>query len=134
MQFCNTTTDTMFPLYRLGFTPLWNSYWIGLLFQLKTNNSARFPVRTAIITQRFWKWYKIYRIGFTTAWKHAEVQWKQLNWLISVQFWFLSVKTGNVSKVHNLIERLNNSSESFEYFFQNVWRWKKKSRHLLHVA
>ena len=41
---------TMFPLYRLGFTPLWNSYRIGLLFSFKTNNSARFLYRISWIS------------------------------------------------------------------------------------
>ena len=72
----------MFPLYQLGFTPLWNSYGIGLLFPFKTNNSARLLYRIAFTTQPFWKWYKIYRIGFTTSWKHAKVYWKLLKWLI----------------------------------------------------
>ena len=70
------TSIIMFPLYRLGFTPLWNSYRIGLLFPFKTNNSARFLYRIAFTTQRFWKWYKIYRIVFTTAQKYPEVPYR----------------------------------------------------------
>ena len=59
---------TMLPLYQLDFTPLWNSYRVGVLFPFKTNNSARFLYRIAFTTQTFWKWYKIYPIGFKMAW------------------------------------------------------------------
>ena len=43
---------------------------------------ARFSYRIVFSTQRFWKWYKIYHIVLTTAWKYVEIQWKQLNWQI----------------------------------------------------
>ena len=48
-------SNTMFPLHLLGFTPLWSPYWVGLLFPLKANNSARFLRRITFTTQRFWK-------------------------------------------------------------------------------
>ena len=57
---CNVLCYTMFPLYQLGFTLLWNSYRIGFLFPFKTNNSTRFLHRLAFTTQRFWKWHKIF--------------------------------------------------------------------------
>ena len=113
-------TNTMFPLYRLGFTPLWNSYRIGLLFPFKTNNVARFLYRITFTTPRFWKWYKIYRIGFTAAWKHAEYNGNSLIDWFSVKCGSVHVKIGNISKTLNLIERLNKSSKCFEelyYFF-----------------
>ena len=107
----------MFPLYRLGFTPLWNSYRIGLLFPFKTNNSAQFLYQIAFTTQHFWKWYKICQIGFTTAWKHAEVWWKSLIGWFSVKCGSIHVKIGNISKNLNLIERLNKSSKCFEELY-----------------
>ena len=82
----------MFPLYQLGFTPLWNSYRIGLLLPFKTNNSARFLYRIAFTTQRFWKWYKIYRIGFTAAWNTRRSIMEQFNWLIFCKVWIYNSK------------------------------------------
>ena len=110
-------SNTMFPLYGLGFAPLWNSYRIDLLFPFKTNNSARFLYRIAFTTQRFWKWYKIYRIGFTAAWKHAEYNGNSLIDWFSLKCGSVHVKIGNISKTLNLIERLNKSSKCFEELY-----------------
>ena len=115
IRYC-VVTCTMFPLHRLGFTTLWNSYRISLLFPFKTNNLAQFLYRIAFTTRRFWKWHKIYN-GMKTRRSIHGNSW--IDWL-SVPFWFLHVKTGNTSEAHNLTERLNKSSERFEelyYFF-----------------
>ena len=69
----------MFPLYRLGFTLLWNSYRVGLLFPFKSNNWALFSYRIAFTTQSFWKWYKIYWIGFTRVLVFLDTQSSALN-------------------------------------------------------
>ena len=82
----------------ITFTPFWNSYRIGLLFPFKTNNSARFLYRIAFTTQRFWKWYKIYRIGLQ---RHENMpKYNGSSWIdwFYVQFWFLHVKAGNIIK------------------------------------
>ena len=45
-----------------------------------------------------------------------------------MQFWLFQVEAGNISKPHNLIERLDKSSECREelyHRFHNVWYWKK---------
>ena len=107
----------MFLLYRLGFTSLWNSYPIDLLFPFKTNNSARFLYWIAFTTQRFWKWNKIYRIGFTMAWKQAKVLLSSLIDWFSVKRGSIHVKIGNISKTINLIKRLNKSSKCFEELY-----------------
>ena len=36
---------------------------------------------------------------------------------LTVQSWFLHVKTANILKAHDLIEHSKKSSECFEYFF-----------------
>ena len=66
--------------------------------------------------------YKIYGISFTTVWKHAETEIAKLTE-------FKYVKAGNISKSHNLIERLNKSNECLEelqYFVLmfDVEKWK----------
>ena len=57
--FCNT----MFPLYRLGFMPLRNSYWVGLSFLFKKKVSEEWKVKfcTGANTERnsrHWWWEK----------------------------------------------------------------------------
>ena len=109
-------SNTMFPLYGLGFAPLWNSYRIDLLFPFKTNNLARFLYRIAFTTQRFWKWYKILLDRFHNGMKTR----RSIIDLFSVKCESIHVKIGNISKTLNLIERLNKSSKCFEelyYFF-----------------
>ena len=69
-------SNTMFPLYRLGFTLLWNSCRIGLLLPFKTNNSARFLYRIAFKKQHLldlFNWIGFVSLfnlgfGFDLAW------------------------------------------------------------------
>ena len=86
--------STMFPLYRLGLTPLWISNRLGLLFPFKTNNLAQFLYWIAFTKQRFWKCN-----GFSITFKQPSQNFKTCinSQSINIQW-----------RIHDMIEIINN--------------------------